>query len=494
MSRGVGLAGVLALLLVGCVPLPLKVAGSIEGRVVDAVSGQPVEGALVVIRFDGVYDEVLPESVPLGHREAISDSWGRFHAGPVIAPGFMAWPWLRTRAQVATVLREGYRCAAERLLPAQGETLRIPLQRALDRNEQQESCRPVAAAASEIPQYTKAWKDLHPMVIPDPGPTLAEKEVDRALAARAALGFGPNCHGPVEDLALDPSGQWVAFSVRDGKRVEIWVSGSALADAQLVALGSDSPPRTLTWTGAGELALRDRLERLERVWTPVAVSEAPPASQAPEDAGAPLPFEPADHYDETATRWMGRAFVSLRELDPVTGLPRDLLRVTGPGDRSQTLALPGEACTQDGRFGRPHYRVSEDGRFGFDIRFVDGGCRAVAIELATGAWHRLDSTDVAASCERTRRIPASHLGTALRGYLQEIEASLTRAELDPASAFSLRIAASGDTRIETHDALGARRVLPAPRFPVTTPLRRIDVSVVGNPMQGTAAPAQLEPL
>jgi hypothetical protein len=278
------------------------------------------------------------------------------------------------------------------------------------------------------------------------------------------------------------------------KRTEVWVSESRLAGAQLVASTSDSPTRTLAWTGSGELALRDRLDRLERVWTPAVVRDTFPASQAPEAAGAPLPFEPADHYDEASTRWMGRAFVSLRELDPVTGLPRDLLRVTGPGESTRTLVLPGEACTRDGRFGRPHYRVSEDGRFGFDVRFVDGGCRAIAIELETGAWRRLDSSESAAACERTRRIPASHLGTALRGYLKEIEASLTRAELDPASAFSLRIAESGATSIETHDTLGARRVLPAPNFPISTPLQRIDVSVVGDPMQGAAAPAQLEPL
>ena len=40
------------------------------------------------------------------------------------------------------------------------------------------------------------------------------------------------------------------------------------------------------------------------------------------------------------------------------------------------LTLPGEACGQAGRFGRPQYRMSADGHSGIDLRFVGGGCHA----------------------------------------------------------------------------------------------------------------------
>ena len=119
---------------------------------------------------------------------------------------------------------------------------------------------------------------------------------------------------------------------------------------------------------------------------------------------------------------------------------------------------------------------------------------AVSIDLETGLWNRLDGSVAAATCRRARRIPASHLETALRGYLQEIAAVLDRAGLDPASAFSLRIADGGETRIETLDPVGARRVLPVPAFPIATPLRRIDVSVLGDPMQGGQPLTPPEPL
>jgi hypothetical protein len=493
MSLRLGLAGLLCPLLIGCVPLPVQVAGPVEGSVLDASSGQPIEGALVVIRFEGIYDEVLPESELLAHREVRSGALGRFRTGPVVGPGFMPWPWLRTRARVVSVLRKGYRCAEGRLVPREGE-LRIALHRAANREEQRDSCRPAPAPPGEIPRYSKAWKNLQPLEIPDPGPTASEKEIDRALAVRAALGFGSNCRGPVEDLALDPSGRRVAFTVRTRERIDVWVSDSRATGATAVAHAGAPVARMLAWTASGELALRDGADGLENIWTPLDHPIAFPASQAPASEGPVLAFEPADHFDEATTRWMGRAFVTLRELDAATGLPRDLLRVTGPGHTSRTLTLPGEACTRDGRFGQPHYRVSDDGRFGFDVRFLGGGCRAVSIELETGLWKRLDDSLATATCRKTRRIPASHLKTALRGYLQEIDAVLTRSGLDPASAFSLRIADSGETRIEILDPLGARRVLPVSDFPIATPLRRIDVSVLGDPTQGGQVPAQLEPL
>ena len=494
MNPRPGLAGLLISILIGCVPLPVQMAGSAEGSVLDAATGRPLEGALVVIRFEGIYDEVLPESELLAHREARTGARGHFRAGPVVAPGFMPWPWLRTRARVVTVLRDGYRCAEERLVPTAGE-LRIALHRADNLEEQRDSCRPAPAPPGEIPRYSRAWKDLQPLEIPDPGRrTASEKEIDRALAARAALGFGSNCRGPVEDLALDPTGRRVAFSVRTRDRIDVWVSDSRATSATVVAHASTPAARKLAWTASGELALRDDADGLESIWTPPDRQFTFPASQAPESEGPVLAFEPADHFDEATTRWMGRAFVALRELDAATGLPRDLLRVTGPGHTTRTLTLPGEACSLNGGFGQPHYRVSDDGRFGFDLRFLAGGCRAVSIELETGLWKRLDDSATAATCREARRIPASHLETALRGYLQEIDVILARTGLNPASAFSLRIADSGETSLETLDPLGARRVLAVPAFPIATPLRRIDVSVLGDPTRGEAVPAHPEPL
>ena len=114
-----------------------------------------------------------------------------------------------------------------------------------------------------------------------------------------------------------------------------------------------------------------------------------------------------------------------------------------------------------------------------DLRFVDGGCHALAINLEDGAVSRLDHADGDGVCRDTRRIPAEHLGLALRGYIRELEAALTRSGADPAAAYTLRIAPDGAVTVETRDFAGLPRRLAAPRFPVATPLRRIEVSIVG---------------
>ena len=69
-----GCAAVLALLQISCVVLPVRVAPGVSGTVVDRASGKPVAGAPVVVRFDGHYDDILPDREVLGHREARTPS------------------------------------------------------------------------------------------------------------------------------------------------------------------------------------------------------------------------------------------------------------------------------------------------------------------------------------------------------------------------------------------------------------------------------------
>ena len=40
----------LAALLVGCVPMPVRLASGVGGAVVDAATREPIEGAVVVVR------------------------------------------------------------------------------------------------------------------------------------------------------------------------------------------------------------------------------------------------------------------------------------------------------------------------------------------------------------------------------------------------------------------------------------------------------------
>ena len=54
-----GCAAVLTRLQISCVVLPVRVAPGVSGTIVDPASGKPVEGALVVVRFDGLRD-VIP--------------------------------------------------------------------------------------------------------------------------------------------------------------------------------------------------------------------------------------------------------------------------------------------------------------------------------------------------------------------------------------------------------------------------------------------------
>jgi hypothetical protein len=476
--------------LTSCVVLPVRIGPAVEGQVVDQASGKPLAGAIVVVRFDGRYDDVLPDRDLIGHQEAQTDASGRFVMDRIVRPGFSAWPLFKTEARVVGVMREGYRCAAPRAAPGAGP-VRIALTPALDALDRRESCRPVTAERGEVTAYMDAWRTL----FADSGarpPDESERQAERLLAARTVLGFGENCSGPVTDLAVAPDGARAAFRVvgQDGaemQRIELANGARRAIDA---AAGASQGAR-LAWVGASELVLVEpggvpqqslstlAAARTLRLWS--AADDAPPAAPAPglgRNPG-PRPLDPEDLSDESDRFWRGRSFALARTLDPTSGLPADELRITREDGSRLALSLPGEACGQPGRFGRPHYRMAADGRSGLDLRFVDGGCHAVRIDLETGAWKKLDAASTPATCETARRIPAVNLSVALRGYMREVESALAEGGADPAAAFVLEIAEGGEATALTRDFAGGRLSLRVPRFPLSTPLRRIDVSTVG---------------
>jgi hypothetical protein len=270
----------------------------------------------------------------------------------------------------------------------------------------------------------------------------------------------------------------------------------------------DRASRRLAWTARGELLLWEPASELDRsvsasrlsargsgtevVWRE-AVDVAPPASAAPDHARS-LPLEPSDLRDEGDARWLGRSFELTRALDPETGLPRESLRISkGPRD-ARAIELPGEPCGPRGEFGQPQLRIAADAHTAFDLRRTGNGCGVVAIDLDTGAWSRIDGTR-AGACSSDRAVPLTHLRTAMRGYATEVEEALRKRGADPEAAFSLRIAADGSTIAATQDYTGALIRVAVPRFPVRTPLRRIEVGVLGSPGGTGAAPVpRIEPL
>jgi len=516
VSRGAsGLAaatlGAGLLLLTSCVVLPVQMAPAVDGLVVDQTSGKPVADAIVVVRFDGRYDDVLPDRDLIGHQEARTDASGRFRMERLVRAGFSAWPLFKTEARVVGVMHEGYRCAAPRAVPSSGP-VRIALTPALDALDRRESCRPVTAGRGEATAYMDAWRGLYADA-GSQGPSESDRQVERLLAARTVLGFGENCVGPVTDLAIAPGGARAALRTAgpegDGfQRIELATGTRRAIDAP----ASGSPNARLAWLAASELVLVEpdavtasELTRgalatasFERIWS--GADDAVPAAPAP-GAGVrdrSLPLDPEDLSDESDQLWRGRTFALARRLDPTTGLPADELRVTREDGSRISLLLPGEACGANGRFGRPHYRMTADGRSGLDLRYVDGGCHAVRIDLESGAWQKLDTSSAPAECATARRVPAENMSVALRGYMREVESALVEGGADPAAAFVLEIDEDGETNARARDFAGERRDLLVPRFPLRTPLRRIDVSTVGlarpgAPRMGSSA-SGAEPL
>jgi hypothetical protein len=79
--------------------------------------------------------------------------------------------------------------------------------------------------------------------------------------------------------------------------------------------------------------------------------------------------------------------------------------------------------------------------------------------------------------------------------MREVESALEAGGADPAAAFVLEIGEDNETHAQARDFAGERRALRVPRFPLQTPLRRIDVSTVGlaRPASPGAASASPEP-
>jgi hypothetical protein len=496
--------------------LPVRSAPGFEGRVVDQASGEPVEGALVVVRFDGRYGDQLPDREHLGHAETRTGPDGRFELARYTRGGLTFWPMFETEARVVAVLGEGYRCATPIHVRSDRE-VQIQLTPALDDQDRRQSCRPVASRRGEAESYRIAWQELFPA--PEtPADRENKRQVARLLRARATMGFGENCQGPVSDLTLAPGGQRTAFiaSGQAGPQIQLVELGHEGPGAPKIAseLGADGGQR-LAWNAAGELVLFRPASRAQRmysasvfapgrsevVWSttpslPASIDRNAPLSRPREDPQRPL--EPADLSDEAQTLWLGRSFAIEQEVDPGTGLSADRLVVTRENGGRYEIALPGEACGEP-RYGRPQYRIGAGGRMGIDLRFVDGGCHAVAIDLESGHISRLDRSAEPATCRAQRSIPPAQLQTALRGWSRELDAALASAGADNGASYAIRIAKDGTTRVQARDYAGATVEIAAAPFPITTPLRRIDVTHVA-PHQGGdrafpgTAPADLEPL
>jgi hypothetical protein len=510
-ASGLALAAALVLSLSSCILLPVRVAPGIEGTVVDRASGEPLADAIVLVRFDGRYGDALPDREHLGHAETTTGPDGRFRVKTYLRGGLSLWPHFRTEARVVGVMREGYRCPPPLLVPP-SERVRIALSAALDPADRRESCRPVSARRGEAGAYHAAWRELFPARA-----SAEEREqqwqLERLLAARAALGFGDNCEGPVRDLALAPGGRHAAFvaDAAEGPEVRIVEVGpGASGRDRFVARAEGVPPRRLAWTGPDELVLWQPSSRAHRVispsifapgrsevvWSgsrafPHSLERRMPASSKRTSPRRPL--DPEDLSDEAETRWLGRSFAVESHLDAETGLSRDRLRVTREDGSRREIDLPGEPCGPRARFGRPQYRIAASGRLGLDLRWVDGGCHALRIDFETGGWARLDQSDAPSVCRAQRRVAPGQLTTALRGWTRELHTAMDQAGADPGAAYTLRIAPDGATQVRARDFAGQPLTLEAPRFPVATPLRRIDVTNVAPASQGSRTQPQTSP-
>ncbi len=514
-TAALGCAAVLAGLQISCVVLPVRFASGVSGTVVDRASGKPIAGALVVVRFDGHYDDILPDREVLGHREAKTDASGRFAIGSLIKPGISAWPTYRTEARVVAVMSDEYRCPRP-LRVSDSHEVRVGLQRALDENDRRDSCRPVPAEKGEAVAYMVAWRALYPDL--HAGPDIDEvHQLERLLSARSAFGFGENCEGPVLDLALSPDGRRAAFEIARDQASEVHVvelRANRSRLAQVIPRDAQSSPRRLAWMNPVDLVLWEPSEdsyqavspsvfstgEFERIW-----SATGPASHAlNRDEGPALRFEekavrvlaPEDLNDEGDSRWRGRSFVLQQRPNPETGLPQDDLRVYREDATSYTLSLPGEVCGPRGRFGRPQYRIAADNRTSLDLRFVNGGCHVVLTDLETGEWSALDAVDRAGVCRAARRVQPAEFRTALRGYTRELESAIFEAGADPAAAYALRIEADGTTRLDTRGFSGESMTIEVPRFPLDTPLQRIEITTLGgvSNTRGASAHPRLDPL
>jgi hypothetical protein len=393
---------------------------------------------------------------------------------------------------VTEVAAEGYRCLAPQVATPE-RPLRIELLPAPEAGDGA-NCAAGSSAASPEAAGAAGSGRAGELVAEDPAS-------DDTLAARSLLGFGANCRGPIVDLTLAPDGRYAAFAARVPTGLEVRVAdlGAGTKDAPVGLVSGEAIDSRLAWTEPGGLALRtdpspgDRSAQeadLRLVWSPP-VAGQPPAAPAPPglEAAERAAPEAADRHDEAVLRWAGRVFRVQRAPDPASGLAREWLEVTLEEGVARSILLPGEACSLGGRFGRPEQRIASDGETALDLRWVEGGCHAIRIDLTTGDWSRLDSETSPGECRDSRRLPASALHRAVEGYARELERRLSEASLDPLAAFTLEIDSERNTRLVTRDLHGEPRVLDAPEFPIATPLRRLEVTAAGAASERPTAPA-----
>jgi hypothetical protein len=477
--------------LTGCVPLPAYNMPGVSGRVLDATSGKPVAGAVVVVRYDARYDDLLPDRDVIGHREVVSTADGSFSLRRSAAPGLAFWPLVRTETRVVAVIAPGYRCALPQL--ASGEAMTLALAPAADEDDRRDACRPLSTRAGETPRFHAAWQALHPRSEAARARD-QERDLERVLAARRSFGFGDNCRGPVVDMALSTDGRWVAWrtEVGPGSRVEIRSTTEGLAAPDPIDVSGGS--RRLAWTSQGDLVMWEPANEIDRALSPSQLSASGDGPEllwrggrgtgvtpASPDRRSALPLEPSDLRDEGDARWLGRSFRLTRSLDPATGLARDSLRVSALGRETRAIELPGEACGPHGEYGEPQLRIAADTRTALDLRDVGEGCGVFAIDLDSGVWRRLERAR-GRVCAEERSVPVGHLRTAARGFATEVEEALAKAGADPQAAWSLRIAPDGGVTATSVDYTGALVRVAAPQFPIRTPLRRIEFGVMGQPM------------
>lgn len=495
---GAWLAALVAL-ATGCVPLPVHFTPAVSGQVVDARSQQPIQGAVVVVRFDARHGDLLPDRDLLGHGEAVTDAQGRFRIAAGARPGLSAWPMVRTEVRLVSVIEPGYRCAGPHGVDRRTHRVTVRLEPAKDEADRRDSCRPIAARPSETPAYLAAWRALYPRDA-GAGRMVDGRPLERLLEARRVFGPGVNCRGPAVDLSLSPGGERVAIGVEQAGRRRIEVvelAGEPRTVAELPV--RDAPgarSRRLAWASGGELLLSDPAGSLDLLASGSAPGggggsgpqvvwrgPVPPARQDASASGVDdlRPVQAADLNDEGDVRWQGRSFQVVRSLDPTTGLASESLHTHKSEGEDLVAPLPGEPCGPAGQYGRPHYRITADPEIGVDLRYVDGGCHAVAIHLASGKWRRIDGAQGAGVCADTRRVPLPQLRAAMHGYVRDLEEALRAAGGDPGSAWSLRIGPDGRTTLESRKyAGGAPLELVVAPFPLETPLRRIDVTAIGD--------------
>ncbi|NNL86091.1 MAG: hypothetical protein HKP27_10585 [Myxococcales bacterium] len=503
--------------------------------------GRPIAGATVVARFDASYDQVLGERQLLGHREVITDAEGRFRIDTFHSAGFSAWPWLEARSSVVGVIHEDYLCTNRAARLADG-SLRVLLLEATDSRPRIDSCQPVSATPAEAPSYWAAWHRLHSLEQERPEKLAARGLEARTLFGFGRNCRGPVLDAALspggERLARLIERPASAEAVK--RRIQILELADTGEPVIVYAapFRFDALKGHLAWIGSGDLAWveeglhlaetrgpeargaplevpRPSSGRLARVLYSAGRNAlvALPAAPAPLPSGtrwtsspepvdatmdialpgrpetlpasasgtvdAPVVAGEEDRHDRAGLRWGERQISRLERLGRHSGMPRATLRVSKPGAATVDARLPGEACGRSGAFRGPEYTISASGNLALDLRYTQGACQIVAVDLRRGAWRTLARAEGTASCQEARDVPPSQFRAAFPDYAAALDRIIEQADLEPNVAFRIVLGPSHAARLEIPTSSGRTEILDAPPFPVKTPLREIGVSTLG---------------